>query len=189
MSGIKRSHLRAVKHCKHCQLEFSVANYRKDSALYCSRRCLALASRAEHTTKCEVCESIFTHISSRANKAKYCSRKCYYKSLKGRGAVEYDCAHCGKKFNDAASHKRKYCSRACVNKAEKETWRPNYTTIRKQMLRKGLLVSCNRCGFDAAPLILGVHHKDRNRNNNLIENLEVLCPNCHSLEHSKHICH
>jgi 5-methylcytosine-specific restriction endonuclease McrA len=22
-----------------------------------------------------------------------------------------------------------------------------------------------------------------------MENLEVLCPNCHSIEHAKHICH
>jgi len=28
-----------------------------------------------------------------------------------------------------------------------------------------------------------VHHKDRNRENNEIENLELLCPNCHSEDH------
>jgi 5-methylcytosine-specific restriction endonuclease McrA len=42
---------------------------------------------------------------------------------------------------------------------------------------------CNRCGFDAHPEILTVHHKDRDRSNNLTDNLEVLCPNCHALEH------
>lgn len=189
MSGIKRSHLRVTKQCNHCQSDFSVANYRKDSALYCSRKCLALASRSEHTTKCVVCESLFTHISSRANKAKYCSKKCYYKALKDKGTVEYACAHCNKIFHDAPSRKRKYCSKTCVNKAEKQTWKPNYTTIRKQMLRRGMLVKCERCGYNANPAILGVHHKDRNRNNNELENLEVLCPNCHSEEHTKHICH
>lgn len=39
---------------------------------------------------------------------------------------------------------------------------------------------CNRCGFDKFVI---VHHKDRDRSNNKIENLEVLCPNCHALEH------
>lgn len=31
--------------------------------------------------------------------------------------------------------------------------------------------------------ILKVHHKDRNRKNSLPDNLEILCPNCHDLEH------
>ncbi len=31
--------------------------------------------------------------------------------------------------------------------------------------------------------ILVVHHKDKNRENNTIENLEVLCPNCHAIRH------
>jgi 5-methylcytosine-specific restriction endonuclease McrA len=42
---------------------------------------------------------------------------------------------------------------------------------------------CAGCGYDKIPEILEVHHKDRNRNNNAKENLEVLCPNCHCEEH------
>ena len=43
--------------------------------------------------------------------------------------------------------------------------------------------TCNKCknfewlGF---PIILEIDHIDGNRNNNLRENLEGLCPNCHS---------
>lgn len=57
------------------------------------------------------------------------------------------------------------------------------------MLTRNLIILCNRCGYNKEPKILGVHHKDRDRNNNDLINLEVLCPNCHSLEHMKHICH
>jgi 5-methylcytosine-specific restriction endonuclease McrA len=57
------------------------------------------------------------------------------------------------------------------------------------MLARGLITKCNRCGFAEYPLILGVHHKDRNRDNNQPKNLEILCPNCHSIEHMKHIAH
>ena len=57
------------------------------------------------------------------------------------------------------------------------------------MLSRGLLNKCERCGFDKSPQILGVHHKDRNRKNNEMINLEVLCPNCHSMEHMKHTPH
>jgi predicted HNH restriction endonuclease len=55
------------------------------------------------------------------------------------------------------------------------------------MLKKDMIKICNRYGYNSEPKILGVHHKDRNRHNNDISNLEVLCPNCHSLEHLKHI--
>lgn len=43
---------------------------------------------------------------------------------------------------------------------------------------------CNRCGFNewmGEKLILELEHKDGNHNNNIRENLEMLCPNCHSL--------
>jgi Zn finger protein HypA/HybF involved in hydrogenase expression len=43
---------------------------------------------------------------------------------------------------------------------------------------------CKRCGLDewrGEPLTLELEHKDGNRDNNRRENLECLCPNCHSL--------
>ncbi len=42
---------------------------------------------------------------------------------------------------------------------------------------------CERCGYDECEHILIVHHKDRIRINNEPENLEILCPNCHSFDH------
>ena len=41
---------------------------------------------------------------------------------------------------------------------------------------------CERCGFGKYE-ILQIHHKDKNRNNNDLDNLELICPNCHSEEH------
>jgi 5-methylcytosine-specific restriction endonuclease McrA len=57
------------------------------------------------------------------------------------------------------------------------------------MKRRDMIIKCERCEYDEMPEILGVHHKDRNRKNNDLSNLEVLCPNCHSLEHLRHIAH
>lgn len=42
---------------------------------------------------------------------------------------------------------------------------------------------CERCGYDKHPEILEVHHKDRNRDDGNPNNLELLCPNCHTEEH------
>lgn len=46
--------------------------------------------------------------------------------------------------------------------------------------------ACISCGWDKKhPLsgksLLQIHHIDGNRTNNSIKNLQVLCPNCHSL--------
>lgn len=42
---------------------------------------------------------------------------------------------------------------------------------------------CERCGYDQNEAAIIVHHKDRNRSNDDITNLEVLCCNCHAIEH------
>lgn len=189
MSGTKRSRTRYSIVCKHCQTSFTVPEYRKDTAQYCGRKCMALAARTQVDATCAECGTNFQHISSRANKAKYCSPQCYHKAMHKKGTVHYNCVHCGIVFLDSPSTKRKYCSKACVNKAAKNVWRPNFTTVRKTMVKRNMLTACERCGYDAVPQILGVHHKDRNRRNNELSNLEVLCPNCHSLEHGRHTPH
>ena len=140
-------------------------------------------------TDCGVCGKNFSFIATRANSAKYCSRECYYKSLRSKGTVNYKCQHCEVDFKGSPSHPRKFCSRACVGKSKKTVFEAKFTTVRKAMVSRDMIKACQRCGYNAHPEILGVHHMDRNRKNNSLENLEVLCPNCHSLEHSKHISH
>ena len=173
--------------CNHCDKPFAVPKYRLATAKYCSRKCQALANRTQIKTNCQICGKEFEHISSRCNKAKYCSRRCYHKAQYLKGSVEYICRHCSKRFRGSPSHKRKYCSKACVNKAGREIWKPRFSTVRKTMVRRKMINECARCGFKTFPKILGIHHKDRNRLNNELNNLEVLCPNCHSIEHAKHI--
>ena len=189
MSGIKRSRVRYNKLCKHCNTSFTVPEYRKDTALFCSRKCMALESRQQVIANCKECGTEFNHISSRANKAKYCSSTCYHKAMTKKGKTQYQCIHCNVTFLSALSRKRKYCSQSCVNKSSKETWNPDFATVRKNMISRGMISKCERCGYSEHLSILGVHHKDRNRKNNDLSNLEVLCPNCHSMEHSKHVNH
>ena len=136
---------------------------------------------------CLICGTDFTVPKHRADKAKYCSEQCRYKAM--YKVVKHNCVHCGKEFEDSPSVKRKYCSRACVQKVALKDWKPKFSTVRKAMLRRGLLTRCSRCGYDVEPRILGVHHIDRDRDNNDLSNLEVLCPNCHSLEHMCHTPH
>lgn len=41
--------------------------------------------------------------------------------------------------------------------------------------------NCGNKTWMGETLPLEVHHKDGNKRNNKLENLEILCPNCHSL--------
>lgn len=63
-------------------------------------------------------------------------------------------------------------------------------TVSSSILRKKLILEgikenkCERCGLTlwlGEPISLELHHKDGNHYNNDFENLEILCPNCHSL--------
>jgi hypothetical protein len=186
-----RQILSKYKLCLHCNKEVLIPPYRFEKFKFCSRSC-AYHYKEKHEKvhlNCVICNKEFSVIPHRQKTAKYCSRKCYNKSLIGRGSVKHECLHCHKEFWDSPSKKRKYCSILCTGKSQKETFKPKFSTVRKAMIARGLLVKCNRCGFDEFPQILGVHHKDRNRNNNEMDNLEVLCPNCHSMEHMKHTPH
>jgi hypothetical protein len=73
-------------------------------------------------------------------------------------------------------------------KAIDELMAADYSSLRFERLRKRVILEqdnkCNRCGLDEwldEPLMLELEHKDGNNQNNDRDNIECLCPNCHSL--------
>lgn len=57
--------------------------------------------------------------------------------------------------------------------------------LKKYLLEYGILKEvCSLCGqknsWNNLPLVLQIDHIDGNRENNSIDNLRMLCPNCHS---------
>ena len=60
--------------------------------------------------------------------------------------------------------------------------------VRKKLLDEGYKEHrCECCGLTSwleQPIPLELHHKDGNRNNNSLENYELLCPNCHAFTDS-----
>jgi hypothetical protein len=62
--------------------------------------------------------------------------------------------------------------------------RTNRTHLKTRLLAEGLKHNrCERCGISAwmgAPLSIALHHANGDGLDNRIENLVMLCPNCHS---------
>jgi hypothetical protein len=56
--------------------------------------------------------------------------------------------------------------------------------LKRRLIRAGLLaMRCAQCGIDEwrrEPIWLQLHHVNGVRDDNLLENLVLLCPNCHS---------
>jgi hypothetical protein len=114
----------------------------------------------------------------------YCGQSCYGKACR----KEIKCIVCGTLILAGAN--KKTCSRACANTNRagiQYTGRqPKDIVVTLRRLKLRVLQNrgshCERCGFSLTA-ILQVHHKDRNHSNNALNNLELLCPNCHATEH------
>jgi len=66
-----------------------------------------------------------------------------------------------------------------------ENWLSAGRSLKRRYLLQKASYKCTRCCFDerrpCGSTILEIDHIDGNHQNNVIENLQVLCPNCHAL--------
>jgi hypothetical protein len=138
-------------------------------------------------TTCALCaKPIYKRPSTIQNNEKrvFCSMACYGVSCR----KENPCVVCGTQI--LASKNKKTCSRSCANKHRAGlTYKTNKRKDKvksQQALKMRLLEvrgkKCERCDYNKYE-ILQVHHQDRDRNNNNLSNLALICPNCHTEEH------
>lgn len=147
--------------------------------------------------KCLTCKSDFLATDREAPTAKFCSRKCRWDAVQ-RGLwrqatvrapiVAINCHACGIEFKTPQKllkYMPKFCSYKCAGIGKILQWpKSNRARTVAVWLRKhGHITECEACGYDTRPEILTIHHRDRDRGNNKIENLAILCPNCHAIEH------
>lgn len=152
-----------TKYClnPNCKEPFQVKP--ADSKIHCSKSCaisMTNRNRRKNLSICLTCNKI-----TRTHYNKYCSNKC-----------------------QAINRYRDYIRRWKQGLAKGNVGIK--TKIIAPSLRRYLLEKynkkCSICGWDQKHPItkvvpLEVNHIDGNADNNLEENLELLCPNCHSL--------
>lgn len=119
--------------------------------------------------------------------AKYCCKKC--NGLHKRTRITVSCSKCGKQFERQLNKAKElnYCSRECKELDQRvggPLSLPHYIDGSRWYRARALRdhgKKCNRCGYEEHERMLDVHHKDGDRSNGRIDNLEVLCVWCHAL--------
>ncbi len=136
-------------------------------------------------TKCTVCSKAIYRRPIEIKRGKvFCSVTCAGIACR----KEKPCLICKKLI--LAGLNKKTCSRSCANKLREgikyKIGSPKDKVKSQRALKLRLLKErgrkCEKCDYSKYQ-ILEVHHKNRNRKNNELENLELICPNCHAEEH------
>lgn len=158
------------------------------------------------TKNCLQCQQEFNASLRELNRgyAKFCSLSCSTKFNKqienSKKLPNASCAECGMVFYVTETRRLRsksgllFCTRVCKNKAQRiesnaKAFLPaHYGTGCSSRAYRRIAFStypsqCNRCCWNEIRSVLHVHHMDRNRKNNNADNLEILCPRCHEVEH------
>ena len=131
----------------------------------------------------------------RDNRPHYVCPYCQ-KEDNNKNKVEVECAYCHAKFLRSKSKSEKsksnlqFCCREHKDLAQRlnsgkefQDMRPSHYGVGKNYREKAFSYYphvCAICNYNEDTDILQVHHIDENRQNNELDNLIILCPNCHA---------
>lgn len=181
--GCLRKSRLVTKTCENCGQNFSQTPGKIRRKSFCSMPCYREKAKgrprktrvnAKKEFSCPSCGTLFSILDSQIGKKKFCSRPCARQG--NRKSIRKTCPCCKEEFMSPPSKEAMghgiYCSLDCFR-----VHRADVTFLVKA---RG---ECNRCHWNEEQGILAIHHIDRNRQNNAPENLELLCPRCHTLDH------
>lgn len=143
--------------CNYCKKEF-IPKYKENK--FCSKSCSAKASNPKRRKRfCKNCGDY-----CKKGGRYFCSKKCMYEFKRKKMIQDW----LDEKW-DGLTPNKKYLS----------------NIVRDYLIEKSNF-SCEACGWNKINLEtnicpLCIHHIDGNYKNNRKSNLQVLCPNCHSL--------
>jgi hypothetical protein len=166
------------------------------------RRAESLKQYYINPNKCKRCGKIIQVKENQqvadVRKNKYCSHSCAAQTL-GTMKKDRTCLFCNNKINGPGL---KYCNNICQNNYQKqlfiEKWKKGeikgYKGIKSKRASSYIRAylfdkyhnACQKCNWGVINpytkfCYLEVHHKDGDIENTSEKNLELLCPNCHSL--------
>jgi hypothetical protein len=160
-------------------------------------------ARAEYEKKIEtynknptLCKCCLTPLSFKkyTNKSIYCSKSCAAK-VNNRNrtpkGITRQCCNCQKEFITSKNSTGKFCSSLCSSTYKKKKtmkeWldgehTPSAGTLRQYLkeLKPAECENCKLSHWNGMPIPLEMDHKDGNHKNNQLNNLQLLCPNCHA---------
>lgn len=182
--------------CAQCGESFQPGTH--TGQRFCSKACAGIARRGKRvalgTSTCVGCGKRFE---MNRQGQRFCTRDCYYRNPGAQDAPPVvACPTCGvslKATRTGNSARRKYCSMTCRRKAEAKGTRPRSPTIDGHgYVRTGvthddpLWIMADRHGYVPEHRLVmarhlgrpltsneSVHHKDGNRQNNDIDNLQL----------------
>lgn len=154
----------------------------------------------EIEVECETCGRSFLTLAKYRSRGhgRFCSTSCS-SSRRRPKEPNVECSFCGERFYKAPSKLANsksglyFCSRQHKDAAQRiggitEIQPSHYGTSQPRNSYRRLAFDhyparCKRCGYDAYPEVLQVHHMDNNHSNNELSNLEILCPTHHYEHH------
>lgn len=153
------------------------------------RRCIENYNKNKKHCKCCNKEILYNkrinNFCNHSCAASYCN-----KGIVRNGFPSRSCLNCNKKLNNST---RKYCSHACrtsyIWKERKkliELGKEKSSRACKKYLIEKFGNKCMLCGWNKVNIYskkvpIELNHIDGNKKNNKLDNLELLCPSCHSL--------
>ena len=150
------------------------------------------------TVRCKNCGKEFRVKPSqiKIGEGKYCSRICNYVAHRKGSFV--NCEICGKElWRKPRQLKHSKSQKFFCSKSHQTLWRnqifsgathPNWKggeniEYRKILIKSGTKQICRLCS-NKDSRVLAVHHIDKNKRNNNLNNLTWVCHNCHFLIHN-----
>lgn len=171
-----------------------IAGAIKSGQIQKDRHKAKLLEYEKHPKICLHCHQSITYDKRRNS---YCSRSCAVsvnnigqsRNKKSKLFARKKCEQCGKSTSNP-----KYCSSKCFGKNKqlqtiKEIESGTYSVISSTRTLKDYAVSqrghrcekCNRTKWMKNPIALTIHHEDGDATNNRLDNVKLICWNCHSM--------
>lgn len=193
-----------LKYKHYIQSKFGSSKNNK--YIFCSKSCSNTFKEKKINVVCKNCSKNFLKKQNQINKTKnnnFCSHSCsasFNNKLKIKKntnnikeihqktncTIQNFCLECNKPV------KNKYCNSICQNnfrwrntkkQLENNSYPKNSPKILRRFLKEKYKNTCQKCGlsqWNEKPIPVEIEHIDGNFENNKIDNLTLLCCNCHA---------